>query len=90
MATRIVLLLSITLSSVVQVVYGLNVSENVTGFKFLFTTSPAEFEDFPLHFEKPLAKWLRGDLVSFYLTVYFITMHQLTSSGKLTFLTKHM
>ena len=68
----------ITVSSVVQVFYGLQVSENVTGYKFLFTTSPAEFEDFPLHFEKPLPKWLRGDLVSFYLAVYFITMHQPT------------
>ena len=63
MAMRLVTL-SIILSNIVQVDYGFTVSENDTGFKLLFTTSLDEFEDFPLHFEKPLPKWLRGDLVS--------------------------
>ena len=62
--------LSIILSNVIQVDYALTVSENDTGFNFLFTTSPDEFEDFPLHFEKPLPKWLRGDLVSIYSTLF--------------------
>ena len=66
--------LSIILSNLVQVAYGLTVSENDTGFRLLFTTSPDEFEDFPLHFEKPLPKWLHGDLVSSCLTLFLCSL----------------
>ena len=42
-----------------QLVYGQD-----DGFNLLLTTSPDEYEDFPLEFDNPGPGWLRGDLVS--------------------------